>query len=160
MKLLSKLLLLILLPTFLLFSCSDPNCLACENQICTSCAIFDFYYLENNECQKYAGFHCQAINLAGNCLKCEDGFTLMENNTCVYVFNKIANCKSYQVVQGEIICSICEEGFHETRDQCYPDIANCLNYQFGRNRCYVCESGFEPSSDLLSCVSVLSSKSE
>ena len=132
--LISKVCFLILITHFILPTCIDPNCLACQNQICTLCNISNFYYLENNICQKYSGFHCQNINSDGNCINCQNGFLLIDQFSCVYVDNRVSNCQSYKKeMDGQIICETCQTGFHTTRDQCYPNIQNCLSYQNGRN---------------------------
>ena len=148
----SKLCLLTIISSFILSTCIDPNCLVCENQICALCNISNLYYLQNNVCQKYDGFHCKVINSIGNCLECENGFLLIDQNSCVYVHNRVPNCMSYEVLNGDIICETCRTGFHRTRDQCFPNIQNCLNYQFGRNRCTLCQTGFDLSGDMLSCL--------
>jgi len=129
-------------------------CLKSQSGVCIECDTSKFYYLQYGACQSYQGLHCLAIDHFGNCKECDSGFLLSDSGVCIYVQDRVLNCAEYTDTNGYVQCVRCSPGFLLARLQCLPETAHCRTYYPGRNRCKVCEEGFELSGNRFDCDSV------
>lgn len=148
---LNSALLLTFLAACALAQSNSKYCLNQVENVCTECDTSQFYYLQFGACQQFTGLHCLSIDQNGACLQCDEGFFLSTSGTCIYVEDRVKNCAEYTDKKGYIECLTCAKGFILVRQNCFPETENCQSYYPGRNRCQVCNEGFQLSSDRFSC---------
>lgn len=138
---------------------ASPGCLSDTEGVCTACDTSQLYYLQYGACQKFQGLHCTQIDADGKCLACDSGFLLSQNGACVYVQDRVLNCAEYSETNGHLLCTACNPGFILARLLCLPATPHCKTYYPGRNRCQVCDDGYQLDHTLISCESVLAKTS-
>lgn len=131
---------------------STEGCIGYQgDQYCTACDTSKKYYLIGNGCVRYSGNACTAIDHAGNCINCQQGFYLAYGNTCTLV-SFIVGCTDYATDTATTICRKCSDNYILVRNRCLQSVPNCLQYIMGTNICARCALGYTQAPDWCSCV--------
>ncbi len=119
--------------------CLDPNCQT-VNLITGICQIcFINFQLSSSGLCRYIDINCMQTGKLGNCLQCQKGYTLkQQNGLCTY---QDVNCLSFDNVSG--ICQLCKPYYYyNSQGQiCIPLPSNCIVADIS-GRCTQCQNQF------------------
>ena len=133
------------------------GCLKCNSRDeCLFCDGTNNYILDGLTCKKIALLNCLTINIAGNCLTCEDNYFLNQTTKkCQKIDegSQLENCMKYK---GPSECFTCKKDFMIENSVCKA-VANPIEGcsvvdSEDSSKCLQCEVGYISSLDKKTCL--------
>ena len=125
-----------------------------EDGECVQCSSTHLL-IDSTTCVRIQAVDCLTVKSHLECLTCNDGYGLSENNgitNCVVV--SLANCQKNTIV-APYECTFCNQGFYLDEGQCNradPEIDSCKYYS-DNTHCSECKEFFVLSEDKTKCLS-------
>lgn len=117
----------------------DSNCIVCENNICSSCAIRYSLNPTTKQCNQ-CPVNCALCSNEYDCEVCDQGFELDE--TMAWCVLSSAQCPlGCQECTSDGVCSRCQTGYFFEMDRCQECIANC-DVCLDATSCFTCSENF------------------
>ena len=123
------------------------------NNKCIRCTS-GFYYNEiNNQCLKCSNKieHCKNCYNEQICLRCYEGYYLLDNVTCKELNEQIKSRCKYTLPFNEESCAICKDGYYRNNTICDLCINKC-NKCYNNYQCVICNQNYFKN-DNLTCIS-------
>ena len=103
---------------------------------CANCTNLYYPILNNSVCS-YLGFYCSVLDDSNQCIACNTGLTLRQQNGLNICIRTIANCFLYDA---SIKCMRCNSGYVLQFNRCKS--IRCFNFNISRNICEQCNTPF------------------
>ncbi|KAL7717563.1 Protein serine/threonine kinase [Entamoeba marina] len=112
------------------------NCLRTSNKGCLRCK--DGYYEMNGLCYQ-CNSNCKTCSLTSTqCIKCQFGYKLNEDNTCSSLGELTDKCDTF-FPDGDG-CAICKEGYYWKEKNCYECDVQCSTCTTNSSKCLACNT--------------------
>lgn len=121
------------------------NCATCKPSNISSClTCFEGHYLANSTCERCAA-NCKSCMEKELCFECMPGY-FEDNSAC---FKKeIPGCTDFEVINGQISCIACADGYEPTNSMTNCSLVNCSS----SSSCLICpKTQFLSSGKCLNC---------